>query len=246
MNLTRHLVGAVAAALIGATTALVSAPATVGPATAAAAPVPTRIRLADQSKPIFKHGQTIIILGAVEGQHADGTWQSLPDTAAGAVTVYRAFPGGGYVRLGARTDEGGFSIATTAVRNATYKLVYDGADHITSVETYSYAPVTATRTLRISRNEHARVTSSPLMFVGNVDPGWARSYVTIQKKNCLTCSWAFYRRALTNDDGVFRARLGAPSSGRWYFRTYIPATSPHYAPAYSSVWYTYMVYARRA
>jgi hypothetical protein len=98
-----------------------------------------------------------------------------------------------------------------------------------------------TRAIRVSRNPGAKVVKSAgkLYFKGNVDPGWARRYVTIQKKNCRGCGWKTYKKALTNRYGAYQARVYAPRTGYWYWRAYVPASSPTFAAAYSGVWRTY-------
>lgn len=252
MRFTRLLVGTFTAALVGSVTVLTAAPsgaATAAGAAATCAPVSgttavtTRIYLAPQSKSTFKYRQSIGLRGQVQYQDpSDLQWYGL---SGASVQLSRAFPNKAYVALSSNTTAGSppiFTFTTTSWGNATYKASFAGA----SSSTHTFCPAAGTRRIKGSRNEHVRIPSGTITFVGNVDPGYARRYVTVQKKNCLSCGWRTYTKVATNGDGAFRARLTAPRSGRWYFRTYIPGTSPTFAPALSPVYYTFRSSGRRA
>ncbi len=93
----------------------------------------------------------------------------------------------------------------------------------------TFAPTAKDRVIKGSRNPHSKGVKSGgrLYYRGNVDPGWGRKPVTIQKKNCKSCGWHSYKTVRTSRTGGYSARIYAPSSGRWYFRSTVRATKPH-------------------
>lgn len=249
MRFTRTLVGTFTAALVGSVTVLTAAPSGAATAAATCAPVSgttaiaTRIYLAPQARSTYKYRQSIAVKGQVQYQDPnDLQWYAATNAP---VTLSRAFPNKAYVALSSRSTAGSppvFSFTTASWGNATYKVSFAGGSNAS----YTFCPAANTRRIKGSRHEHVRIPSGTITFVGNVDPGYARRYVTIQKKNCLSCGWRTYTKVITNGDGAFRARLSAPRSGRWYFRTYIPGTTPTFAPALSPVYYTFRSFGRRA
>jgi hypothetical protein len=60
----------------------------------------------------------------------------------------------------------------------------------------------------------------------------------LQKRNCAKCGWHIVSRRKTNDDGRVMYPLGAPATGRWYYRMGTPETD-RFATSYSQKFYTY-------
>lgn len=83
-------------------------------------------------------------------------------------------------------------------------------------------------------------TSNRLHFRGNVNPGWAHKRVIIQKKKCRAerCKWFGYKTVRTNGKGGFKARIGAPKKGYWYWRAKVKKGGG-YGTSYSAAWRTF-------
>jgi hypothetical protein len=60
----------------------------------------------------------------------------------------------------------------------------------------------------------------------------------LQKRNCAACGWHVVSRRRTSDVGRVMYPLGAPLTGRWYYRMGTPET-PRFAASYSQTFYTY-------
>lgn len=93
------------------------------------------------------------------------------------------------------------------------------------------------------RDISSRVTdaSNRLHFRGNVSPGWAHEPVIIQKKKCKQerCRWFGYTTVKSNGKGGFKARIGAPKKGYWYWRAKVKKDGG-YGTSYSSAWRTFI------
>lgn len=81
-----------------------------------------------------------------------------------------------------------------------------------------------------------------LIFKVDVNPGHARKYVTVQKRNCWAkrCKWKNIRKVRTDANGRARTRITAPRRGSWYWRWVVPGSGP-YPKVYSKVWRTYRI-----
>ncbi len=53
---------------------------------------------------------------------------------------------------------------------------------------------------------------------GTVLP-YAKQKVKILKKACGSCKWKTVKKVKTNDRGIFKTRIYAPSKGRWKWRS---------------------------
>jgi len=160
-------------------------------------------------------------------------WCTVPDTDGGEVDVTVQRAGSSATgSVGSRENESDFSLAATARSVATYTVKYDGGVYGVYGD-YQFQSSSVARTIKVSRNPGAKVVKSSgrLYFQGNVDPGWNGRYVTIQKKSYRSCSWRTYKRVVTNRYGGYQTRLYAPRTGYWYWRAYMPATSPTFVAA---------------
>ena len=112
---------------------------------------------------------------------------------------------------GPTTASFSFSPIVQRQRASTGSVYNGGTD-----STYTFEPSAKDRTVKGSRNPHSRGVKSGgrLYYRGNVDPGWGRKPVTIQKKNCKSCGWHAYKTVRTSRTGGYSARIYAPSSGR--------------------------------
>lgn len=87
---------------------------------------------------------------------------------------------------------------------------------------------------------YAKIVKLPdgtLSFRAQVQ-NYPNGYIALMKKNCRTCTWYRDRLRRTGDYGRIMLPVGAPPSGRWYWRYRTPET-PTFALTYSSTWYTY-------
>lgn len=242
----RLLIGALGGALLGLTPlALATAPA------ANAAPSHASVVQIDATKAKYLYKQVITIKGRVlveglgECIDTSATYCRPPDTA-GQVELWRQLGGTtAWAKVDTRTNESvDFSFSTTAWQNAKYLVRYTGG----TVGEHAFQPQDGIRSVKVGRHPHGSVVKSGgrLYFRGNVDPGYAGRWVTVQKKACSSCGWRNYTSVKTTSTGAYSARVYAPSSGRWYWRAYVPATEPTFASGYSAVWYTYKSFGRLA
>lgn len=236
MRLQRLVVGFLGAALLGAVpVALTTTSAEAGAA------LPTRITLAKTAK-VYKYGQKTVITGRVEAYSpgdgcVDTSWCTIPDGTGTVTLKVRNAGASKWKTLGTRSNESSFSFSPTSKGSVVYRVVYSGG----TWDTYSFQSSSKDRTAKGSRHPHSKGVESGgrLYYRGNVDPGWGRKPVTIQKKNCKSCGWHSYKTVRTSSTGGYSARIYAPSSGRWYFRSIVKATKPRFVQATGGVIYTY-------
>jgi hypothetical protein len=236
MRLQRVLVGVLGAALLGALpVALTSTSANAG------APIPVASKVVIFAKPTKVWGSTLLITGQVQDSAGTGY---LPDSPDGYVTLKRRKAGTStWTTLGTYQNESNFRFSTTARFTATYQVVYSGGNWTNpdDGQAYTFGSSSGTRTFTVSRNLHGKAVKAggKLYYRGNVDPGWGRKPVTIQKKACKSCGWKSYKTVRTSRYGAYSVRISAPRSGRWFWRSTVRATSPTFVRAYGTVYYTY-------
>jgi hypothetical protein len=71
-------------------------------------------------------------------------------------------------------------------------------------------------------------------------PNYPGRHTYLQKKVCAKCTWKVVARKKTSGQGRVFYPVGAPASGRWYFRVGTPET-PGFATSYSPKFYTYRI-----
>ena len=188
----------------------------------------TWIRYLDFSR-LKGYGSTTAIRGQVAVRTPDGP-RAVRDIP---VQVYRRQAGSDVWRyLATRrtgSDRGIFVFRTDSVANATYKVVYRGGQVLArSADT---ARVLVHRSVRSTLEDRTGV------FSGRVTPRYAHRDVLLERRTCGACSWQRIRSTRTGDYGRFRFEVGAPSTGRWYWRATVPA-STRYIRSYSAVYST--------
>ncbi len=60
----------------------------------------------------------------------------------------------------------------------------------------------------------------------------------LQRKLCKGCAWHTVDKKRTSSHGRVAYPVGAPSTGRWYYRVGTPKNA-HFARSYSATYYTY-------
>lgn len=247
MRFQRLLVGALGAALLGALpVALATSPAQAGAALQTSIDGTYTSPLAGES--YYRYGRTIKFNLNVRAQCAADDTEPYdctpPDEPGDSVKLQRQIKGStSWATVSTAFDASApVSFTTSSVGTATYRIVYSGGT------SFGYAPVTVTTpVLKGSRNPNTRGVKSggKLYLKGNVNPGWGNRYVTIQKKNCKSCSWYKFKSVKTNRYGAYAGRIYAPRSGSDFFRVKVPATAPRYVTGYSvKIYETYQYRAR--
>jgi len=238
MQRQRLVVGLLGAALLGAVPVAVTATSAEAGTTA----LPTRIQLT-KTATVYKYGQKTIISGRVEAYSpGDGCdtasgWCTAPDGTGTVTLKSRAAGSTTWKTLGSQSNESSFSFSPTSTGTVLYRVAYNGG----TFDTYTFQSSSKDRTVKGSRNPHSKGVKSGgrLYYRGNVDPGWGHKPVTIQKKNCKSCGWHGYKTVRTSRSGGYSARIYAPSSGRWYFRSIVKATAPRFVRATGGTIFTY-------
>jgi len=241
MRLRRQAVGILGAALVGA----VPAALTATPAQADSTPseVQGAYYTAPDGNNVWRYGQSIRFEAdvMVPCDAEDTTpFDCRPiDEVGDSVTLERRRAGATTWAPLATKDVAGatvaFAVASTG--SAAYRIVYSGG---TSVE---YSPSASLfPTLKGSRNPRgtAVITRQGAFYRGNVDPGWGRRSVTIQRKTCAadSCPWRAYKTVTTTRTGAYSAKIAVPRTGRLYWRSTVAPTSPQFVRAYGNPYYT--------
>ena len=126
------------------------------------------------------------------------------------------------------------------VLGADQVLVFEGG-LVSKCRDATFQKTAKDRVIKGSRHPHSKGVKrgGKLYYRGNVDPGWGHRPVSIQKKNCKSCGWHGYKTVRTSRKGGYSARIYAPSSGRWYFRSVVKASKPRFVKATGGTIYTY-------
>ncbi|WP_344153247.1 hypothetical protein [Nocardioides koreensis] len=85
-----------------------------------------------------------------------------------------------------------------------------------------------------------KVSAHKIVFKGKVKgaPKYANKIVRIERRVGKGGSWKLYQKVRSTDLGNWKCQVGAPRTGKWYFRAVTPKTN-NYRKSYSDVWYTY-------
>lgn len=193
-----------------------------------------------------KYKGIVTISGNVLGWNTGAKeWQRVPK---GTVRIERRpATGGTWQVIHKDYTAGRFRLDVRGWSNVQYRVRYMGAGYGSGDSRLWFKKYTSgARTLWVRRDlNDALIRSGGKFYIwGNVDPGWANSYVYIQRKTCATCSWSGYKSARADSRGVFKIGIGVPSSGRWYFRAILPASASFVASPGDNIYYTYRTYGR--
>ncbi|MGZ4426853.1 MAG: hypothetical protein ACXVXC_11790 [Nocardioidaceae bacterium] len=129
-----------------------------------------------------------------------------------------------------------------AKSNASFELVYDGGTYDLGTTPIDLAAATsAARTSHVYRNlnAHGLKRNGHLFYLGNVDPGYGHKTIYLQRKTCESCKWKAYGKQQTGANGSWSFRVGAPRTGRWDFRTWVPGDKS-FVKGYGAGIYTYV------
>ncbi|MBB6627341.1 hypothetical protein H5V45_08415 [Nocardioides sp. KIGAM211] len=128
--------------------------------------------------------------------------------------------------------------------SATSAQAAPAVGHRTSAVAHT-APAPAARQLprrEISENI-VKKGARTLVFKGKVkgQPHYSNKIVKIQRKVGKHGAWRTYKKVRSGQLGGFKAKVGAPRNGRWYFRAYTPKTDKFRASHSAGNYYTYTI-----
>ncbi|MGZ4581618.1 MAG: hypothetical protein ACXVXG_13365 [Nocardioidaceae bacterium] len=121
------------------------------------------------------------------------------------------------VDTGTTDDTGAVTFLETAESNAQFRLVFDGGTDAAG-DTLN-ASTSVARSSKVARALNSTVTNDgPVIFKGNVDPGYGNETMYLQRKTCKGCTWKAYAKQQTGANGSWRFRVAEPKNGTWYYR----------------------------
>lgn len=126
---------------------------------------------------------------------------------------------------------------------ATAETATASAGHAPATARAVTAPVTAPRESLPAReitSKMVKVSAHKIVFKGKVKgaPKYAGKIVRIERRIGKGGAWKLYKKVRSNDLGNWKCEVGAPRTGKWFFRAVTPKDD-NYRKSYSSVWYTY-------
>ena len=121
------------------------------------------------------------------------------------------------VDTGTTDDAGAVTFTETAESNAQFRLVFDGGTDAAG-DTLT-ASTSVARSSKVARALNSTVTNDgPVIYKGNVDPGYGNETMYLQRKTCKGCAWKAYAKQQTGANGSWRFRVAEPKKGTWYYR----------------------------
>lgn len=122
-----------------------------------------------------------------------------------------------------------FRFTADSLGNASYRVRFAGSARLQASRNqkpvHVYRPITG------------RIEDGTGRFHGRVTPTYAHRTIYLDKRSCGTCSWKRERTDLTRIHGRYSFRVGAPRTGRWFWRVSTPATTA-FIRSYSGVFTT--------
>lgn len=245
MRLQRLVAGVLGAALLGAlpmalTTTSAQAGTTTGPASrfenAAYFEAP-------DGNNVWRYGQAVefeadVMIECTPGG-ADFTCRPA-DEPGDSVTLQRKMAGSTTWKTVSTKYDASVKVtfSVKSAGTAVYQILYSGG---TTAEIQPSDAGTSP-SLKGSRNPRgiAVLTRRGAFYRGNVDPGWARKPITIQRKACAAdrCPWRAYKTVRTTSTGAYSVKISVPPSGRLFWRSTVKPTLPTFVRGYGVPYYT--------
>ena len=214
MRLQRLVVGLLAAALLGAV------PVVAMTATSAdAAGVPSEVvggyYAAPDGNNVWRFGQAVTFDADVMIECTPGAqdFDCRPaDEPGDSVTLQRRMAGSStWKTVSTKYDASAkVSFSVKSAGTAVYRIVYSGGTSAAIEPSDSGT----SPSLKGSRNPRgiAVLTRRGAFYRGNVDPGWARKPITIQRKACAadSCPWRAYKTVRTTRTGAYSVKITVP------------------------------------
>jgi hypothetical protein len=132
----------------------------------------------------------------------------------------------GHQRTG---SEGRFAFKVRSKGNATYRLAFRGNK--------MFQPTRGETAVSVYRRFDAQLEDVSGRFHGRVLPGFAHERLFLEKRPCADCGWHRARSKVTGRHGKFHFTVGAPTSGRFWWRLRAPADArfiTSYSPVFST------------
>lgn len=122
-----------------------------------------------------------------------------------------------------------FRFTANSVGNARYRVRFAGNQGL--------QPSRNQTLVRVYRPITGRIEDGTGRFHGRVTPNYAQHLVNLEKRSCGSCSWNRVRSDRAGIHGRYSFTVGAPRSGRWFWRVSTPATTK-FVRSYSGVFTT--------
>lgn len=202
-----------------------------------AAAFKSRLKMDKQARSVYKYKQKITIRGQIQasGDGCSASWCYV-GLDGDSVTLYRKIAGKKkWKSLGSRPggSTGIFEFKTPSAGKAVYRLKYSGVGSIPASST--------SKKIKGSRNPHAKAfkRGGKIYTKGNVDPGWGKKKIIIQRKTSAKGKWRAYKKVRTARKGAFQARLTSPRTGSWYYRIVVPGSGARWNRGTDGGWRVY-------
>jgi hypothetical protein len=126
-------------------------------------------------------------------------------------------------------SEGRFAFKVKSKGNATYRIAFAGNK--------TFQPARGETAVSVYRHFEAQLEDVSGRFHGKVVPGYAHERLFLEKRPCADCGWHRSRSKVTGRHGKFHFTVGAPNSGRFWWRLRAPADIrfiTSYSPVFST------------
>jgi len=177
-----------------------------------------------------RFGTPTVVRGQVAWKTAGGQTASVPGHKR--VKLFRKLAtSGAYKPLGAQrtNDQGRFSFKVKSKGNATYRVVFRGNKTFQSAR--------GETAVSVYRHFEAQLEDVSGRFHGRVVPRFAHDRIFLEKRPCADCGWHRARSKVTGKHGRVSFTVGAPTSGRFWWRLRAPADArfiTSYSPVFST------------
>lgn len=84
------------------------------------------------------------------------------------------------------------------------------------------------------------ITDTQLQLRAHVKGDYSRKITHLMKKNCKSCNFHQVNKKRTDATGHVRYNVGAPRTGRWYYKVRTPETK-RFRTSFSPTFYTYQL-----
>lgn len=210
--------------------------------TASRAAVTIRYRIKASSISTAKYKQKIKTKGQIQASPSETVGNCKANTwcfvriAGDKIRMYRKPVGSKRFKwVGTKYPNyyGKFTFTPRSNGTATYQLRYADQNGVRRA--------LASKKVKGTRHPHMKVyvKRGKVYMKANIDPGFKRKRVIIQRKASKKAKFKRWARPRTNKKGAFKVRLPAPHRGYWYYRLVIPKDNKKFAKFVSGTWRTY-------
>jgi hypothetical protein len=176
------------------------------------------------------YGTATVVRGQIAWKTASGQRASVP--GGKRVKLFRKFATSSqWKSLGHQrtAGKGRFAFKVRSKANATYRIVFGGNK--------TFQPARGETAVLVYRHFEAQIEDVTGRFHGRVIPGYGHKRLFLEKRPCADCGWHRARSKITGRHGHFHFTVGAPTSGRFWWRLRTPADA-RFITSYSAVFST--------